>query len=84
MKDKKMSLDLELWVGEPLKSQAHAIFCGKDAKNRNRKLQPQIAVANRTYESIIIEIVRLQKIANRKSQSQIANRWHESLGLVLL
>ena len=43
---------------------------------KNRKPQPQIAVANRTYESIFIEIVRLQKIA-------VANRVHESLGLLL-
>ena len=63
------------------KSQPHAIFCGRHAKNRNRKQQPQIAVANRTHESIIIEIERLQKIAKRKSLSQIANRVHVSLGL---
>ena len=57
-----MSIDLELthW-----KSQPHAIFCIPSTK----KLVPKIAVANRTHESIAIEIVRLQKIAvaNRKS-----------------
>ena len=48
------------------------MFCGRDAKNRNRKSQKQIAVASHTYESISIKIVRKQKIANHKPQSQIA------------
>ena len=56
------------------KSQLHAIFCGRDAKNRNRKPEPQIAVVYHTYESISIEIVRLQKIKNRKLQLQIVRQ----------
>ena len=65
------------------KSQPHAIFCIPSTKYRSRKSRPQIADTNRTHESMSIEIVRLQKIANCKSQSQIANRVHESLGLAI-
>ena len=55
------------------KSQPLAIFCIPSTKYRSRKSRPQIAVANRTHESISIEIVRLQKsqiaVANRKSRT---------------
>ena len=67
------------------KSQPHVIFAFLPQNiavvNRGRKSRPPIADANRTHESISIEIVRLQKMSNRKSQSQIANRVHVSLGL---
>ena len=59
------------WSELPMeKLQPHAIFCIPSTKYRSRKSRPEITVANRIHESISIEIVRLQKIANRSRKSR--------------
>ena len=68
-----MSQDLEMQLSDPLKIAATYDFCGMDAKNRNHKSQPQITVANHTYERISIEIDGYKKsqiaVASRKSRT---------------
>ena len=58
-------------VRKCFKSQFHAIFCDPTTKNRSRMSHIKIACRNRTHQNILIEIVRIQKNANRIRRLQI-------------